>query len=97
MLNCWEYMLCGNERRNCPAAAGRTFDGVHGGRNAGRACWVVLNTLCNGSIQDTLQKKYSMCGACDFYTIVKNEEGDQLIPTVFLLRMIEEQRGFNQA
>jgi hypothetical protein len=90
-------MLCGREPGGafsaagvCPAAVSRKFDRIHGGRNAGRVYWVVRGTVCNGKVQDTLAKKYTICGQCDFYTIVKKEEGDKLMPTIFLLRLSED-------
>ena len=49
MKNCWEHKKCGREPGGseteslgvCPAAVESRLDGVHGGRNAGRACWIV--------------------------------------------------------
>ena len=93
MLNCWEYMLCGNGPEqsdecflNCPVPLKMSLDGIHGGKNGGRACWAVLHTTCNGKVQDTFQKKYNMCGRCDFYNIVKKQQGDSLLPTIFMLK-----------
>ena len=48
-INCWEYWGCGRESGGvnaieegvCPAARETRLDGVHGGRNGGRACWAV--------------------------------------------------------
>jgi hypothetical protein len=97
-LNCWEYMVCGreiggarvNELGLCPAAIDTRFNGIHGGRNAGRACWVVAGTLCKGTVQGTYAKKYKgYCWQCDFYTIVKKEECDRILPTIFLLNILE--------
>ncbi len=94
-LNCWEYTGCGhakdngaNEGHSCPAAAETRLDGVHGGVNAGRACWVVLGTLCGGEVQTDLAKKYEMCGTCEFYRIVKREEETNLELTVNLLERV---------
>jgi hypothetical protein len=96
-LNCWEYMLCGKEPEGtychcgvCPAATNNKFDRIHGGQNAGRACWVIADTVCQGRVQDTTAKKYRSCGQCDFYNIVKQEEGDSLLPTIFLLKILED-------
>ena len=80
-LNCWEFKHCGREpggssyhQGACPAAEERALDGVHGGKNAGRSCWVVAGTLCDGSVQGTFAKKYSGCEQCDFYDKVWQEE-----------------------
>lgn len=97
-LNCWEYMLCGREpggsnaKRDgvvCPASLETIFNEIHGGGNAGRACWVVPGTLCDGIPQATFAEKQKKCGQCDFYLIVKQEENEKFLPTIFLLRMIE--------
>ena len=81
-LNCWEFNQCGREPGGsrmhelgaCPASTEKRLDGIHGGRNAGRACWVVGSTLCNGKIQGSFAKKYDHCMACDFCKKVKEEE-----------------------
>ncbi len=82
-LNCWELKKCGREPNGiksvelgvCQAAIDARFDGTHGGRAAGRACWIVSGTLCGGRIQGTFAKKYGNCEKCDFYKRVKSEEG----------------------
>ena len=97
-LNCWEYMLCGREIGGghvdecgvCPAATDTTLTGIHGGKNGGRACWAVAGTVCEGNIQCSFARKgRNSCGRCDFYHIVKKEEGDKLMPTIFLLRKLD--------
>ena len=80
-VNCWEFKKCGREREGglinalgiCPAAAAEKLNGMHGGMNAGRACWFVVGTLCNGDTQGTYAKKYRSCICCDFYKLVKEE------------------------
>ena len=65
--NCWEYNKCGKgpnglngEKTDiCTAATEKRLDGVHGGTNAGRACWVVAGTLGRGKIQGVFVKKYT--------------------------------------
>ncbi len=81
-LNCWEFKKCGRESVDdrddhisiCPAAISVKLDGLHGGKNGGRACWFVVGTLCNGGRQGTYSKKYKTCIFCDFYRLVKEEE-----------------------
>jgi hypothetical protein len=94
-MNCWEFNGCGREPGGssvhehgvCPAATAKRLDGAHGGTNAGRACWVVGGTLCNGSVQETFAKKYDSCLECDFYKKVKCEEssGFQLSASLFMM------------
>jgi hypothetical protein len=82
-LNCWEVKRCGREQGGkrpelgvCPAAVEERLDGIHGGKNAGRACWIVAGTLCGGNVQGTFAKKIDSCEACDFFNLVKEEEGN---------------------
>jgi hypothetical protein len=80
--NCWEYKKCGREPGGskakelgiCSAARESIMDGVHGGSNAGRACWVVAGTLCGGELQGSFAIKFKECEKCDFYINVRNEE-----------------------
>ncbi len=80
-LNCWEFRKCGREPGGinahlgvCPASTEKGLDGEHGGKNAGRTCWIVAGTLCNGEIQGTFAGKIDSCFSCDFYLAVKREE-----------------------
>jgi len=81
-VNCWEFKRCGREPGGeharelgvCPAAIEQRLDSVHGGRMAGRACWVVAGTLCKGQVQGTFAVKFGSCEACDFYLAVREEE-----------------------
>ncbi len=97
--NCWEQKRCerqpggvnADEFGICPASTTEELDGVHGGKNAGRACWVVAGTLCDGEPVGTFAKKQRVCSFCDFYTLVREEEGDEsFIPTFVLLNMLEQ-------
>ena len=81
-MNCWEFKKCGrqpggmkvSELGVCPAAANPMFDGVHGGKNGGRACWVLAGTFCGGVVQGTFAHKLSNCIKCEFYQNVRSEE-----------------------
>jgi rubrerythrin len=83
--NCWEFKSCGRQPAGthahglgaCPAAAEQRLDGIHDGKNAGRACWVVAGTLCGGDIQGTFAQKFRDCRRCDFYGRVREEEGER--------------------
>ncbi len=86
-LNCWEHKKCGRQPGGhkvadlgiCPATVEQTLSGAHGGKNAGRACWVVAGSLCGGKIQGTYAQKLTNCWRCDFMNKVKQEEE----PTLF--------------
>jgi len=92
--NCWEIKQCGRvpgelhaeNLRVCPAAICRRLDGVHGGHNAGRACWAVSGTLCSGKVQGTFANKHKDCEQCEFFKQVKEEEGPQFQAITALLR-----------
>ncbi len=81
-LNCWEFKRCGrepggikvNEMGVCRAALEVKLQGVHNGRNAGRACWIVAGTLCGGKPQGTFAHKVMSCIECEFYRKVRAEE-----------------------
>jgi len=85
--NCWELKKCGKEMNGgrktednvCPASAETKLNGVHGGINAGRACWIVNGTLCKGKHpQGVFEKKYVEClCSCNFLQKVKSEEKDR--------------------
>lgn len=62
-LNCWEFMNC--ERHDggshvsdlgiCPATKEMRLDGVHGGSNAGRSCWLFQELFAREKCKDHLQ------------------------------------------
>ena len=81
--NCWDLKKCGRQPGGvnvkqfgtCPAATERKLDGEHGGENAGRSCWVIAGTFCEGQVQGSFAQKYESCEKCDFYQLVRQEEG----------------------
>ena len=95
--NCWEIKKCGrgpndgqnNEAESCPAATEERLDGVHGGKNSGRACWVVAGTFCGGKVQGTYAAKYDVCKKCDFFQQVAQEEGKKFQRPLFLLSKLK--------
>ncbi len=80
--NCWDFKKCGRESGGrltgelgiCPASTFGALDGIHGGKNAGRACWVIAGTFCGGAVQGTEAQKQHNCWKCDFFQQVKTEE-----------------------
>ncbi|MDU9050552.1 MAG: hypothetical protein Q3M30_17025 [Candidatus Electrothrix sp. Rat3] len=88
-VNCWEFKKCGREVNGenvllyglCSAAIDSSLDGIHGGKNGGRCCWVVKSVYnkdkkfgCRCTVD------YIECHKCNFYELVKEET--ELIVTV---------------
>ncbi|MDY0087540.1 MAG: hypothetical protein RBS78_03175 [Coriobacteriia bacterium] len=81
-LDCWEYQGCGrgpggrrtNQDGECPAASASSLDGVNGGRDGGRACWIVTGTRCGGKRSGPFEDKIHECRKCSFYARVQVEE-----------------------
>ncbi len=69
MMNCWEFKKCGRDKTgDCPAYT----------RRAGRVCWIVAGTMCDGEVQGTFAKKINACIKCDFYQYANKESREQL-------------------
>jgi len=81
--NCWEVKKCqrqpgGSKEKElgvCPASVNFTHNGKNGGRGAGRYCWKVAGTLCGGKVQGSFAQKMMNCAQCEFFKMVKTEEG----------------------
>jgi hypothetical protein len=81
-INCWEFKKCGREPGGareatlgtCSAATQQLANGIHGGQNGGRACWVIAGTLCGGKVQGSFAEKVDACQSCDFYQFVQRQE-----------------------
>lgn len=94
--NCWEVKKCGREQGGirskelgvCPTAVEMRLHGSHGGKNAGRACWVVAGTLCGGQEQGSFAQKFHNCEKCDFYLQVRREEGVKFSLSVLLIKKL---------
>ncbi len=99
-INCWEFKKCGRELGGehvhdlgiCPAAEEHRLDGAHGGKNAGRSCWVLAGTLCKGQVQGTFAQKYKDCEICDFYKAVKEEEFPKFILASLLIKKLSDNK-----
>ena len=96
-LNCWESKKCGRESGGkneqamgaCPAAVEVRLDTIHGGENAGRACWVIAGTMCNETVQGSFAKKLASCEVCSFYKQVLQEEGKEFFSSTVLLKKLK--------
>ena len=81
--NCWEEKKCGRfpggwgtaEHGPCPATTCVVATGINGGIYAGRSCWAIDNTLCEGKIPVSFAEKFGCCLDCAFYLRVLAEEG----------------------
>lgn len=81
-LDCWEYQGCergpggrrAREGDECPAAKAASLDGVNGGHEGGRACWIVTGTRCGGKSSGPYETKIHECKKCSFYARVQVEE-----------------------
>jgi hypothetical protein len=80
--NCWEFKQCGREAGGsrveklgvCPAAIHTESNDMNGGKNAGRDCWKVAGTMCDGKVQGTSADKMKDCENCDFYKTGHEQE-----------------------
>jgi hypothetical protein len=102
-LNCWEYMKCGREEGGsnapelgvCPASIAShetgELQGIHDGKNGGRCCWIITGTMCKGKIEGTFAKKYDSCTQCNFYKLVKQEEGKWFMLSSVLFSLVNKE------
>jgi hypothetical protein len=96
-LNCWEAKQCGREPGGhksrefgiCPSSVETRLGGIHGGKNAGRACWVIAGTMCGGKEQGSFAQKYHNCEKCDFYLQVRREEEGNFVLSVNMLALLK--------
>lgn len=98
--NCWEFCECGREPGGvkvpllgvCPAAIEDRLSGMNGGKNGGRACWMVNNTLYGSFGRDYHTSKLSSCCQCDFLALVRKEEGNSFIWRPDIPALLEPER-----
>ncbi len=95
-LNCWEFKKCGRQLGGekvaelgvCPAASAKCTDGTNCGVNGGRACWAITGTFCGGKVQGSFATKLLNCKECEFYGIVRNEEGANYVGSRHILEKL---------
>ncbi|MBF0553011.1 MAG: hypothetical protein HQK96_00470 [Nitrospirae bacterium] len=81
-LNCWEFNKCGREPGGvkvdelgvCPVTIATSFDGLHSGTNAGRACWAVPFACGDADGKMSVASKIRKCTKCEFHHLVIKEE-----------------------
>lgn len=93
--NCWEFTGCGRQLGGnreqegiCPAALMTVYNGVNGGKNAGRVCWMIAGTRCEDDRQGTFSQKVTSCRECDFYKAVSDEEKEALKLPLSILKNV---------
>ena len=78
--NCWEIMKCGREKDKasgidpCPVFLNKDLRSHNEGEYAGRVCWLVAGTFCQGELQGSFVQKQSSCKSCKFYKYVHDQE-----------------------
>ncbi|MDD5260071.1 MAG: hypothetical protein PHD29_08895 [bacterium] len=100
-LNCWEFKKCGCETGGakvselglCPAATEMRLHGQNSGKYAGRACWAVGKTLCDGKVGGNFATKMSSCMKCNFFNLVVHEEGDKLAKMIDLVHKLKKKKA----
>ena len=63
----------------CSAPLAKKYNGVNNGKNAGRLCWYVAGTFCEGKVNGTFCQKLQTCLDCEFYKEVKSEENNDFV------------------
>ncbi len=93
--NCWEVKRCGRQPGGhrahegiCPVATEHRLHGVHGGKNAGRSCWIVAGSLCGDRTQGDFTGKFDNCSRCPFFDQVRKDEGGRYQMAITLLQRI---------
>ena len=65
-INCWEYKKCGQEKlddrdkNKCPVVKLADF-------GAGKVCWLIHASRCDGKLQGGAGSKYMDCKKCSFF------------------------------
>jgi hypothetical protein len=74
-LNCWDFKKCcketdsrGNGNNICQVKKEFYANGLNGGINGGRICWMIMDSLCK-------KKNQTVCFQCEFHYKVMAEEG----------------------
>ena len=99
--NCWEFLKCGREPGGakakelgvCPVATNVCLNGLNCGKNAGRCCWAVGGTFCEGDVEGVFARKLTSCLDCGFFKLVAKEEGANLKTTKDVLKKIEQEKN----
>jgi hypothetical protein len=52
-----------------------TSNGINGGKNAGRICWLIAHTMCEGETETTFEEMIKICSECDFMSLLSKKRG----------------------
>ena len=82
-INCWDYMKCGkgpggektDKCATCPVASETLANGLNGGLNGGRICWIIAENNCIEDLKCSNLHHKSSCYSCEFRYKVTMEEG----------------------
>jgi hypothetical protein len=99
--NCWEFKKCGREPGGdrvdelgvCPAATEDSVDGINEGKKGGRSCWAITGTYCTGIVEGRFASKVETCLQCDFYRIVRDEQGESFQGTALILARLKDKES----
>ncbi len=72
-------------------------DGINGGKNAGRICWLIANTMCKGDTESIFEAMIRTCGECDIYKLVKTEVGNAVMLSIDMLREVYEKNKLDDS
>jgi hypothetical protein len=95
-INCWDFKRCNRNMENkrvkelisCPVFTETRLNGINGGKNGGRSCWLIPGTLCGRRIQRSLISKSLTCKLCDFKSFVLREENSNCVVSDKFLNML---------
>ncbi len=106
-LNCWEYMECGrgpggfgtHEAGVCNIAKEIAANGLNGGVNGGRLCWLIAEKCSSEEVKCSNYHNKNSCFSCKFRYKVSAEEGLLAVcnSTGVLLNGILNKRGLTSA
>jgi len=95
-INCWDFKRCGGNVEgdraqkliDCPVFSESALNGINGGKNGGRSCWLIQGTFCGSRIQRSLIPKSLACKFCDFKRFVLREENSNCVVSDQFLNML---------
>lgn len=86
-INCWDYIDCGRELSGaqvqdlgvCRVLRYKAYHRVNGGYMGGRSCWQIVGTFPEGKIRCSHALELGDCTLCEFFKLVKKEEGADFV------------------
>lgn len=95
-INCWDFKNCARNGHDkcakeavvCPAFSETVLNGINGGKNGGRSCWLIPGTVCGSRIQRSFAARSLVCRFCNFKRFVLSEENPDCVVSDTFLRML---------